>query len=379
MPVRARRAARGPVGNATVAGTGTYPRDDSRPAHGARDTATGRWLVLGKDGRLTAYALGDEGVLRWTEEHPGGPGWTGPELLPVPGLTDLTIAQSATGFVHLAGRRVRPGDGSGPTVDIVYATQFQTGRPLTAWRSLGNPDKDPAKGAGLGAPALVLTGAGLVHVLARTGNGTLFLRAEAKNGKWEGWQELLRGAEAGTAAVTCASGRTELLVPGRGVTHRLLRGPSDAAYQHDYDIPFTLVPGTAAVLETLQDRVTYYWTDASMGGLVAYRPGTWSIPLGGVAPTGPVAVLRTLLDGYDCTVLVHRAPDGEILLTACATENEAGGVWWSPTGDHCEGVPALAHDAHGRVVLALIGDDGALRVSRQAGGPSLGMSPSVRV
>ncbi|MFJ9828750.1 hypothetical protein ACIRSU_30925 [Streptomyces sp. NPDC101160] len=377
MPVRSKRAAGGPAGSVSA------PQQD-RPGHfrAAESTATGRWLVLGKDGRLTAYALGVEGVLRWTEARPGGPEWTGPELLPVPGLTDLSLAQGDHGFVHFVGRRVRQ-DGTGQTgqvVDVVCATQFQTGRPLTEWRSLGNPDKDSDKAAGLGAPTLAVTGTGLVHALVRNGAGSLFLRAEGRGGKWEGWKDLkLRRTQDGAAAVTTASGRTELLVPGAGLTHRLVRDASDGAYRQDHDIPFAHRPGTATALETAQDRVTYYWTDESMGGLVAYRPGMWSIPLGGAAPTGPVSLLRTLLDGYDCTVLVHRAPDGQVMLTACATENEAGGVWWSPTGDRCLGTPALAHDAYGRVVLALIGPDGALHVSRQSGGPSLVMEPSVRV
>ncbi|XIE80612.1 hypothetical protein AB6O49_27205 [Streptomyces sp. SBR177] len=247
------------------------------PAHTVRETATGRWLVLGKDGRLTAYALGAEGLLRWTETRPGGPGWTGPEPIPVAGLTHLTVVQGHHGFVHFVGRRTRQ-DGTGPAVaDLVSATQFQTGRPLTEWRSLGTPDKDPA--AGLGLPTAAVTGSGLVHVLVRGAGGGLFLRAEGPGGKWEGWQDLrLRRTRDGAAAVTTASGRIELLVPGQGVTHRLVHDPSDGAYRQDHDIPFAHAPGTATALETAQDRVTYYWTDEGMGTLVAYRPGTWSIP-----------------------------------------------------------------------------------------------------
>ncbi|MFF3314082.1 hypothetical protein ACFYV5_01045 [Streptomyces sp. NPDC003035] len=373
MPVRSRRAARG---RAPVEGA---PLPDTYATLRARATAGGRWLVLGKDGRLTAYALGAEGVLRWTETFPGGPEWTGPELLPVPGLTHLSVAQGTNGFVYFAGRRVRH-DESGEIVDLVSATQFQSGRPLTEWRSLGNPDRDPVKAAGLGVPSAAVGAGGLLHVVVRNFAGSLFLRCERAGGQWEPWQDLKgRRTHDGTAAVTLASGRVELLVPGTGLTLRLSRQASDGAYGRDHDIPFAHAPGTAVGLETAPDRVTYYWADEAMGTVVAHRPGTWAIPMGGSAVSGPVSALRALLGGYDCTVLAHRAQDGQVMFTAFGTENEGGGAWWSPTGEVCVGGPALAHDAYGRVVLALIGDDGALRVARQSGGPSLTLERSVRV
>lgn len=41
--------------------------------------------------------------------------------------------------------------GGGVEVDVVHAVQYQTGRPLTEWRSLGNPHRTPEKAALLGA------------------------------------------------------------------------------------------------------------------------------------------------------------------------------------------------------------------------------------
>lgn len=52
--------------------------------HRAEATLAGSWLVLGKDGRLTAYARARTGLLRWTQEKPGGPRWTGPGSSPCP-------------------------------------------------------------------------------------------------------------------------------------------------------------------------------------------------------------------------------------------------------------------------------------------------------
>ncbi|MFD4032491.1 hypothetical protein ACFWVP_18705 [Streptomyces sp. NPDC058637] len=373
MPVRSRRATQGraPAQGPESPGTSAH--------HVVREVAGGRWLVLGKDGRLSAYALADEGMLRWTEERPGGSAWAGPELVPVPHLTSLTVAQGADGFVHFVGRRAVEKDDGPPVVDLVTATQFQTGRPVTQWRPLGNPHKERPKAALLGVPAAAVSETGTLHVFVRNEGGALLVRCERPDGKWEAWRDLkVRRVQDGTATVTTASGRVEVLVPGAGVTPRLVREPG-GAYQPDQDIPFAHAPGSAVALETAQDRVTYYWADDSTGGVMAYRPGTWAIPLGGSASTGPVAALRTLLDGYDCTVLAHRAHDGQVMLTACGTENEGGGVWWSPTGEYCTGGPALAYDAYGRVVLALVGKDGALHIARQNRESGLALDPSVRV
>ncbi|MFC7511295.1 hypothetical protein ACFQV4_13915 [Streptomyces thermocarboxydus] len=61
------------------------------------------------------------------------------------------MAQGADAYVHFLGRRERLADG-GVEVDVVHAVQYQTGRPLTEWRSLGNPHRTPEKAALLGAP-----------------------------------------------------------------------------------------------------------------------------------------------------------------------------------------------------------------------------------
>ncbi|GAB2330103.1 hypothetical protein STREPTOSP366_52660 [Streptomyces variabilis] len=42
----------------------------SGPAVGA---ANGQWLTRGKDGKLTLYALAQDGVVRWSETTVGGP------------------------------------------------------------------------------------------------------------------------------------------------------------------------------------------------------------------------------------------------------------------------------------------------------------------
>jgi hypothetical protein len=80
------------------------------------------------------------------------------------------------------------------------------------------------------------------------------------------------------------------------------------------------------------------------------------------------------VDGYDCVVLAYRDQDGSAVLGVGGTENEAGGFWWYALAESCQGSPALARDGHGRVVMALIGPDGAPKVARQEDGAGLSLT-----
>lgn len=112
--------------------------------HGTRDTSRasvgshalrGAWLARGRDGRLTVYASAEGGLQRWTEERPGGPRWTRPEFFAAPHLTHLSLVQDSNDYVHFIGRRERRAAGKAAVVDITYAIQYQTGRPVSQWRS----------------------------------------------------------------------------------------------------------------------------------------------------------------------------------------------------------------------------------------------------
>jgi len=346
----------------------------------AEATLDGRWLVLGKDGRLTAYARTRAGLLRWTETRPGGPHWTGPDFFPAPDLTHVSVVQGADAYVHFLGRRETRKGGGPPAVDIVHAIQYQTGRTVTEWRSLGNPHKDREKAARFGVPAAAVSASGRVHVFARNAGRGLMLRREGATGKWEPWEDLKgSGVQDGPAVVAHASGRIEVLAGGDQDAMWWRQAEADGDFRREPNIPVRVAPGTPAALETAPDRATYYWTDRDSGQLVAHRPGGWLIPLGGAVAEHPVTAVRAVLDGYDCTVLAHRDHEGQVMLSAFGAENEQAGLWWSPTGERCVGAPALALDGSGRVVLAVIGPDGALRVARQTGGPGLALAPSLRV
>ncbi|MFE9697296.1 hypothetical protein [Streptomyces sp. NPDC006270] len=335
----------------------------------------GIWLAKGRDGSLTVYAPAEGGLRRWTEARPGARDWGQPALVPVAGLTHLSVTQDANAYVHFVGRRERQKADGRTVVDVVYAIQYQTGRPVSEWRSLGNPHKDAESAGRLGEPVVVVTPSGMVHIFVRNAGGGLALRREQSDGKWRPWNDRRGSGIASTlAAIALASGRIELFATTTdGILHWSQRTPGGALGE-GHPARLAAAPGTVAVLETGPDRPTYYWTDPAGHGVVAYRAGAWPTALGGAPGEGPHAALRVLLDGYDCTVLAHRGVDGSAVVGVGVTEDEGNGVWWSDTGVQCLGPPALALDVFGRVVMAVVDEDGVPRVARQTDGPGLTLS-----
>ncbi|MFJ1598632.1 hypothetical protein [Streptomyces sp. NPDC088261] len=336
------------------------------------------WLLRGKDDRLTAYAATADGVLRWTETLPGGPGWTGPELLPFPGLLPhLAFAQTAEGYVHLLGVRERPRPDGPRNRDVVHAVQFQTGRALRDWQSLGTPHtKDMKAAARIGRPTAVIDARGALHLFVRNGNGNLSYRNQSPTGRWLGWGgapvtgEKLTG-EAG-AAIT-DDGQIEILAAAPGLMTHWRRPKLDVKPERAEEGSEPAASADAVTgLCTAPGRLTHFWRDTSTGTVLAWRPGTDPLDLGG-AGTGLPALLRTRIDGLDCTILAGRGTDGRPQVAAYPTETEDAGLNWTPTGEPCTGVPALALDGLGRVVLAALGEDGSLRVTRQKDEPGLAL------
>ncbi|MFG2561926.1 hypothetical protein [Streptomyces sp. NPDC048496] len=338
-------------------------------------TPRGRWMPLGKDGRLTLYARTDGGLLRWTQQSPGGDRWDGPDFVPIADLTDLTIVQGADSYVHFLGRRERRGS-DGPSVDIVHAVQYQTGRPVAEWRSIGNFYRDRETGRKIGAPAGAVDAQGTVFVFVRNAGRGLQVRREGKGGKWGAWQDLKgAGLAADIVPSVTSSGLVEVFAPSDRGAQQWRQDDPDGPLLIAPPLPFHALEGSATALETAPDRLTYYWTDTNRAGVVSYRVGAWPVPVGGQPGDGAVVAMRTPLDGYDCTVLAQRGAGGTLLIGVCSTEGEQGGVWWSDTTEECVGDPALALDGRGRVVVAVRGRDGAVSVARQESGPGLTLSP----
>ncbi|MFI6061072.1 hypothetical protein [Streptomyces sp. NPDC051286] len=348
---------------------GRDARATSEVAPAAR-ALDGIWLTRGKDGRLTVYVHTEDSLRRWTQTRPGGGEWHCSDLATVGHLTHLSVVQDANAYVHFVGRRERV-VGSTVTTDIVYAIQYQTGRPVSAWRSLGNPHKDAAGGHRIGAPAVVVSESGEVHIGIRNAGGGLMLRRERADGTWRGWEDLRGSHITGVpAAVALTSGGVEMFAASDGGTLHWQQKEAGGGWNEVQPSRLAVRAGTLAALETAPGRATYFWTDPA-GGVMAYRAGAWPMVLGGAPGDGPHAVIRMALDGYDCTVLAHRGINGTAVVGLGVTENEANGVWWSDTGVPCLATPALTHDVFGRLVMAVIGDDGAPRLALQTDAPGL--------
>ncbi|MFE7119783.1 hypothetical protein ACFU99_30635 [Streptomyces sp. NPDC057654] len=336
-------------------------------------TPTTGWLLRGTDGRLTAYAPRAEGIARWTEERPGGPSWKGPELLAAPGLLPyLSVAQGADGYAHLVGLRRQPKDDGEVATDVVHATQFQPGRPPTMWRALGTPyGGDWRRAEQIGLPAAVVGHSGALHVFVRNAGGGVCGRKQDAKGSWGGWLDL-KGYDLldGLSAAATGDGRVDVIAPARTGAHRWNQEQPGGDLKRAPAVPAAAAAGTASSAGTGETSVTHFWRDAEDGEVRAWRAGGEDEPedavvsLGG-AGTGPVALLRTAVDGHDCTVLAQRTTAGRVAVAAYPTADESAGAFWSETGGECVGAPALALDARGHVVLAAIAADGGLRVARQ--------------
>ncbi|MEU4209278.1 hypothetical protein AB0F13_04585 [Streptomyces sp. NPDC026206] len=355
-----------------------------------RTATTTGWLLRGKDGRLTAYAPAPGGIVRWTETRPGGPEWSGPQRFEVPGLEPyVSIAQNAEGYVFLAGVRRRAHEDGRAETDVVYATQFQSGRALTNWRSIGTPyGQDWERADQIGAPTAVADGVGLHLYFRNAGRGVSGRRQDAR-GIWGPWLDLhgSRVLDTGAAGVS-ADGRVELLASTADCVLRWRQEEPGGPLQRVPDTSAKSLTGSFTCAPADDGRVDHFWRAeadsvlhvqhpaAPAGQDSAEAPAPIALTSLGTDGTGPVAVLRTTLDGQDCTVLAQRSASGLPAVAAYATQEQApADASWSETGEECVGVPALALDAAGRVVAAALAPDGTLRVARQrtdASGLALG-------
>lgn len=354
------------------------PTPDAAPEAGA--VVGGPWLLAGHDGRLTVYVHVDGAVLRWTEDAPGSLHWAGPDVIEAKGITHLTVVQGQNRYAHFLGRRSRPRADGWSTVDIMRATQYQTGRPVTEWRSLGNPFKEIGRAVEVGGPAAAVAADGALHVCVPTGLGSLALRREDKQGQWEAWGKLpAAGVTDRPALAATSAGLVEALIPARTGALHLCQQKSGGPLVPGYEVGAIPLPGSVSSLETSPGRLTYYLTDVRGAGVAAFRAGRWPVPLGGEPGDGRIGAVRTMLDGLDCTVLGFRSLTGTVRLGACATEGEQNGVWWTDTGKQCAGDPSLALDGHGRMAVAVVGEDGRPAVARQEDGQGLTLSDWHRI
>ncbi|MGW0775835.1 hypothetical protein ACWD01_19785 [Streptomyces sp. NPDC002835] len=322
---------------------------------------------------MTAYATAPDGLVRWTERVAGVDDWEGPEFLEaVPGWTgNVTLAQSREGYVHFVALRQESAAGGGP--EVVVATQFQTGRGVTPWRSLGIPASPagPAEDVVVSGPMIVVNqSSGSVHVIVSLRNGGIVRRSRNPEGAWGGWKSVAEQSHGGELAVVMPErGPLEILVAGQFGADRWI-GAAQGRFNLAGRSGVAVVEGTAAACETGPKRATYFWRYPGDGSLVAWRPlnqqeDVGVMPLGGAGGRGAPGVCRAMVDGYDCTVLAQPGAEGGIEVTAYVTENEGYGVWWAELGGPETEAPQMTLDCNGGIALAAIDEGGSLHVTRQ--------------
>lgn len=383
-PVIAEPPLRGSVARATIAAARMYQRESGSPVFvqchragadprlGAQACArypqSSRWLVRGVDGRLSAYLLSAAGVLRWTERAPGGGGWSGPVLLDGPDLLPgLAVAQDVNGYAHIFGlRRMKRADGK-DHIDVVETTQYQSGRPIGPWHSVGNPNgNDRAKGREVGFPAAVFDAKGNLHVFVRNFGHSVSTRRQSPDGRWSGWQHLRGVAVADElVALRGSSGGAEVWARTRDTAAvvRWHRETPSGDWALDATSSISPRPGSmSAALESGTLRYRYSGTNevcVEVGGVGA-------VSLGGPDGAGPVAAVTGVgIQGWSCTVLARSGQSGACSVGAHADGRPADGVWWFDAGEVSLVPPAVTADGRGRAVVALLGLDGRLKVARQ--------------
>ncbi|MGQ4490912.1 hypothetical protein ACN6LM_001800 [Streptomyces sp. SAS_281] len=345
----------------------------------------GRWLFTGRDGRMTAYGTSAHGLVRWTESAGGTELWSGPEFLDVPHWAGrVAMAQSREGYVCFAALQDKDG-----SQGIAVATQYQTGRALTGWHSLGLP-----KGQGTAfddtlvhSPLIAVNPAtGSVHVLASLSGSGVFRCSRKPEGDWGTWKPVTdRGYPSEPGVVMTEGGPLEVLAIGTGGADHWV-GTSKGRFQLAGSMQTPVVSGSVTAHETGPKRATYFWRYPGDGSLVAWRrpdgrqpAGGGLMTLGGAGGTGAPSVTRALIGGYDCTVLTQTGADGAVEITAYVTENEGYGMWWAQVEGLGAQNPQVAVDGAGRVVVAALDSEGSLIVARQnLAMEGLGFGPWVR-
>lgn len=193
------------------------------------------------------------------------------------------------------------------------------------------------------------------------------------DGAWTPWQSL--GGrflqDAGTALVT-GRGTVEHYVPGKHKVWRWFQSEPGGAFRLDETLS-TGRPATGGVtaVDSGDGRICLYFREAGTQQVMAYRQhtdGSWpgaGAGLGGHGGTGAVAALWVAERGAREACLAHRGSTGRLVLSPPARDREVTGTHWNESGDMFTHAPALARDASGAVVVAVVGTDGRLHVRRQ--------------
>ncbi|GAA2151175.1 PIG-L family deacetylase [Kitasatospora kazusensis] len=347
-----------------------------------RYAPTTSWLVRQSNGLLAAFAVQGGQVVHWDEQPETGD-WDGPHTLDGDWIApSLAVVAGRDGRTHLVGLRRTNDDTGFPTVDLVHRVRNAPGEPFGGWVSIGNPDageEDRRRQRELGVPAAAADATGRLHVFARNfaqGMSRIIEEPDRSWGKWFGiGGDFLQDAP---VALTTASGRVELYVPGKQTIRRWYQAtPSSQLLRDDKLTSMPAASGGITAVEAEPDRITLYFRQAGTAQVMAYRqqpqqkgwPGR-SAGLGGHDGTGPIAVVPVPRRSAGDVLLAHRNAAGSLTVSLPPAPDAPGrpGPQWHDLSGSVTYAPAAALDAAGHAVLAVIGTDGRLHVARQTTG-----------
>ncbi|MFF0384842.1 PIG-L family deacetylase [Streptomyces sp. NPDC004286] len=335
------------------------------------------WLRLGPGGRLNAFAVLGGRLAFWTETAPASGQWAGPYVLG-DGWVAPTLAVGGVpgGPAEVVALRRGWSADRGTVVDVVHTVQHADGSGFNGWQSLGNPDEahpDPRGQREAGVPSIATDQDGRLYVFLRDFAQGIAMRRRETNGEWTPWQHL--GGrflqDAGTA-LTTGRGTVELYVPGKQKVWRWYQSEPGGAFQLDESLRTgRLATGGISAVDSGDGRICLYYREAGTQQVMAYRQhadGSWpgaGAGLGGHGGTGAVAALWVADRGAREACLAHRGGTGRLVLSLPDRDRDVTGTHWKESGETFTYAPALARDASGAVVVAVVGTDGALHVRRQ--------------
>lgn len=411
-------------GDRTVAGDAARPGWSQ--STNLRHVGTTDWLGTGPDGRLRAFAAVGGRAVVWTETSRGsgrfGPGVgvdstrgvgfltlpgssggatsttafasksafatgssSGPSSGPTPGPTPgtspdantassltphLVVAVDASHRAHLVGLRATTDPDRGSWSQEVVVCSERTDGSFTPWTSLGTPTGEKTKDCqAVGCPTAVVDGRGVLHVFARNADMSVSWRRRdlTKPGaRWSGWRDIggHRVRDGLTAAVT-PEGDVELHAVGHMLwTWRIDASgeprPTHAALPPMGDPPTVhMVRGGGALLAArAADSGVLTVLSRPSGG--SWRPQEKDIALGGQGGFGVVAIQPHAGGVF----LAQRGRRGLVEVVWQPQVGVPDGLrrWLGGPGPILH--PSLTVDAHGRIVVAAIGPEGALYTAR---------------
>jgi LmbE family N-acetylglucosaminyl deacetylase len=348
-----------------------------------RYVATATWLTRLAGGELAAFAVLGDRLAMWREHKPGASRWHGPVLIGEPGvMPTLAVAASPQGPVHVAALR-RIDSGADVTVEVGHLT-VGAGGTASAWMPLGNPDADDPdrrRQREVGVPAATVDGRGDLWVFVRDFTGGLSYRRQSE-GVWQPWEPLGRGPlQDVPVATTTQDGLVRVFVAAKlTVAHwrqEKLGGPPEP---HHTLRTGRVASGGLHVVRTAGDRSCLLYRQGSpakgrenpdpASAIRAYREhaagGAWpggGADFGGPDGIGPIAGLDRPDAGASDLVMAQRNRFWTVSVAVPPVKE--GRSRWRPLPGMISGGPALAVDAAGRGVLAVLGMDGRLHISRQ--------------